>query len=194
MTIDYYNKNASRYITETFNLSMEALMNEFTKYLSDGAKILDLGCGSGRDSLAFKNLGYDVHAIDGSKEMVDHARKYLGNRVHHTTFEDYNPVVYFDGIWALATLLHVPRKDISRIIGKYIKMLNPDGIFFMSFKERIEDYTKDGRNFTCFTEDGLLDVLNSYKGIEIVKVIHTTDIREGRDDEKWLSIIIKKVK
>ena len=65
-TIDYYNQYADKFVVSTFHIVMEEIYHSFIRYLPDGGDILDLGCGSGRDSLAFKKLGYLVEAIDCS--------------------------------------------------------------------------------------------------------------------------------
>ena len=63
-TIDYYNKHAQEFIASTFEVDMESLYQPFLVFLPESAKILDVGCGTGRDTLAFKNKGYHVDAID----------------------------------------------------------------------------------------------------------------------------------
>lgn len=77
-TIDYYNKHAEEFTASTFEVDMESLYQPFLVELQEGARILDVGCGSGRDTLAFKNKGYQVDAIDYSEELV---KKQLGLQV-----------------------------------------------------------------------------------------------------------------
>ena len=77
---------------------------------------------------------------DGSKEMVKYAENLIGNRVQQSTFEDYKTTLTFDGLWASASLLHVPEDDMVRIIRKYALMLNTHGIFYMSFKKYKEHF------------------------------------------------------
>ena len=89
-TIDYYNKNANMYCDKTINIDMSKQYELFLKYVKTGGKILDFGCGSGRDSLYFKNLGYDVTAIDGSSELCKIASMYTGLDVKCMDFNDFN--------------------------------------------------------------------------------------------------------
>lgn len=77
-TIDYYNKNADEYAQSTINLDTSDLHKEFTKGIPAGGKILDAGCGSGRDLIAFKNLGFNVQGMDASKELVEIAKNNSG--------------------------------------------------------------------------------------------------------------------
>ena len=91
---------------------MESLYQSFLRYLPDNALILDLGCGSGRDTLAFKNKGYQVVATDYSKKLVDEASKLVGIDVRFESFYELSELNLYDGIWACASLLHCERNDI----------------------------------------------------------------------------------
>lgn len=191
--VNYYNDNAHEFIKNTKNANMHSLYEVFLRNLK-GAKVLDLGCGSGRDSLYFSTNGYEVTAIDASFKMVEYCKNYLSCSVTHATFEDFESTELFDGIWACASLLHVKRDQIDNMIQKYVNMLNLDGIFLMSFKNRDKDFTKGGRSFTCFTETALRNQLSSIPNIDIMELFETIDVREHRDDEKWVTAIIKRIK
>ena len=191
MSINYYNTNAQNFINDTFYLNMSQLMDEFLSYVKEKGTILDLGCGSGRDALEFQKRGYEVYAVDGSKEMIAHASEFLGDKAICSTFSDYETDIKFHGIWALASLLHVPEADMITILRKYRDLLEEDGVFFMSFKNREKNYEKDGRCFTCFTKEKLLSLFTEVGSLEVIKFIDTVDIREGREDEKWISAIVK---
>ena len=92
---------------------MLSLQQEFLSYIPKGGTILDLGCGSGRDSKAFIEQGYAVEAVDGSQEMCKVASEYIGQKVICARFQDYKPNKLFDGVWAF--LLPVtPRKRAIR--------------------------------------------------------------------------------
>ncbi|PKM68379.1 MAG: hypothetical protein CVU95_04040 [Firmicutes bacterium HGW-Firmicutes-2] len=129
MSINYYNTNAQNFIKDTFNLAMSDLMDEFLAFVPEEGIILDLGCGSGRDSLEFQRRGYQVVAVDGSQAMIDHATKILGNHAVCSTFDEYGTDTRFHGIWALASLLHVPEEDMVQMIRKYLGLLVDEGIF-----------------------------------------------------------------
>jgi trans-aconitate methyltransferase len=72
--------------------------------------------------------------MDGSEAMVKHAKEKLGDRVNWSTFEDYKTNVLFDGIWACASLLHVPRQEMNKILVKYRDLLKPDGVYQLELK------------------------------------------------------------
>ncbi len=190
--ISYYNKNAEQFIRNTKSADMSILQNIFIKHVAKGGRILDLGCGSGRDSLFFKHKHYDVYAIDASIEMVRHCQPLLGERVLHVTFEDYQSDILYDGIWACASLIHVDRAGLADIIIKYTDMLKPCGVFLMSFKQKKDDYFADGRSFTCFTKQQLAVFLSKIDCFTHIEFIETRDVRPGREDEKWISAIGQK--
>ncbi len=192
MSINYYNTNAQNFINDTFNLTMSDLMDEFLAFVPDKGIILDLGCGSGQDSVEFQRRGYEVVAVDGSQAMIEHTAKFLGNHAVCSTFADYETDIRFHGIWALASLLHVLEEDMVQVIRKYLGLLVDEGIFLMSFKNRDMNYEKDGRIFTCYTKDKLASLLSEVGSIDVIKFFETVDIREDRQGEKWISVIIKK--
>ena len=133
-SIDYYNKYAAKEFEETVNQDMTGIMKEFLDLLEEGDTILDLGCGSGRDSLTFYELGYDVTPLDASEEMCKLAEIHTGLEVLQMTFEQMDFDNVFDGIWACASLLHIPKKELSDILTKIARALNDKGILYMSFR------------------------------------------------------------
>ena len=78
------------------------------------------------------------------------------------------------------------------IIEKLAAYLKPKGAFFMSFKDRDEDYVKDGRVFTNYSEKGLRELINSIDDLITIEIIKTLDVRKDREDENWVSVIAKK--
>ncbi len=112
----YYNRNAETYFKETVGIDMSRLYKSFTETLPPHAHILDAGCGFGRDSRAFLMMGYHVTAFDISEEMVIRAREFAGIEVQIRSFEQVNEVAVYDGIWACASLLHIPQKNLLTVI------------------------------------------------------------------------------
>jgi 2-polyprenyl-3-methyl-5-hydroxy-6-metoxy-1,4-benzoquinol methylase len=80
-TTDYYRRNAGQFIGDTLGVDMGSLYQPFLSRLQAGAEILDAGCGSGRDALAFQALGYRVTAFDASEPLAAHAAQVLGNLI-----------------------------------------------------------------------------------------------------------------
>lgn len=112
-TIDYYNKHAEEFTASTFEVDMESLYQPFLAELPEGTRILDVGCGSGRDTLAFKKKGYQVDAIDYSEELVKKASRLTGISIKLKSFYEVDDYEAYDGIWACASLLHCERTRLS---------------------------------------------------------------------------------
>lgn len=199
-TLSYYDENASAFCEGTRNADMSEMRGRFQQYLKPGALILDAGCGSGRDSKAFMESGYRVVAMDGSKEMCRQASKYLGHEVQCRRFEEIDERNVYDGIWACASLLHVPYELLPKVIAKLVDSLVDGGVLYASFKYGEEEREAGGRYFTDLMEEGWKKVLEEaeeeIKGsrLETVECFVTGDVREGRGEEKWLNVVGRKVR
>lgn len=191
MTIDYYQNNANEFFNGTINVDMSNIYQHFTKGLPTGSLILDAGCGSGRDSKAFLDMGYQVEAFDASSEMVKRASKYTGLDVKHAVFDDVNAVDKYDAIWCCASLLHVPESDLPTTLAKLATALKPNGIWYLSFKYGDTQREKDGRLFTDINEQRLTELVSSLSNIDISSTWITEDNRPDRN-EKWLNVILVK--
>ena len=190
-TIDYYNQHADKFVASTFHVKMEELYQPFIRYLLDSGSILDLGCGSGRDSLAFKNLGYQVEAIDYSEELVTKARELTGINVRQQNFYELSELNQYDGIWACASLLHCERKRLPEVLEKILKALKVNGICYMSFKYGEGDRYKDGRQFTDMDESQAQSLLKKFDNILLLQQWINTDKRPDHNED-WLNIVFQK--
>lgn len=190
-TIDYYNQFADEFAQATLHVDMETLYQPFLAELPESALILDLGCGSGRDTLAFKNKGYQVDAIDYSEVLVERATQLTGIAVQQQSFYEIDIHDVYDGVWACASLLHCDRNRLPDVLKRIHSALRCGGICYMSFKYGTTDREKDGRAFTDLDEQqakALLDQLNS---VELLHQWSTVDKRPDRSEE-WLNILWKK--
>lgn len=189
--IEYYNKNAEAFLESTVNADMSLWRDKFEKYVTDGGRILDAGCGSGRDSRAFKQHGYSVVAFDASSEMCRMASELIGQEVWQMRFDEISFDEEFDGIWACASLLHVSGEDLPEIIVKLHKALVQNGTLYVSFKYGDGFKQRGDRTFTDFTEKSV-KLLLCNAGFEILECGVTSDIRPDRADEKWVNVIARK--
>lgn len=188
--MNYYDENAQEFFNGTVDADMTPHHEEFLKLIPENGTILDAGCGSGRDSLKFKSLGYDVTAIDGSKEMCKLASEYSGVNVKHMQFQDMDFTNEFNGIWASASLLHVPSTEIEMVLEKLKKSLKEDGILYASFKYGDFEGERNGRYFNDLTESSAIELFEKMD-FKIIKTWITSDSRKGREDEKWVNILVK---
>ncbi len=192
-SIDYYNKYAAKEFEETVNQDMSAIMKEFLNLLDEGDTILDLGCGSGRDSLSFYDQGYDVTPLDASEEMCKLAEIHTGMEVLQMTFEEVDFDKVFDGIWACASLLHTPKKELPDILKKIARALNDKGILYMSYKLGDFEGFRGKRYFCDFTADSISEILRDSGRFDIVKIWETEDVRSAQSDVKWLNVLVRKI-
>lgn len=191
-TVEYYNKNAEQFLAETTNVEFSETQNTFLKLLPDGAMILDFGCGSGRDALEFLRRGYQVDATDGSAEMCHAASELTGLPVRQMLFQDLNEKEKYDGIWACSSILHLPRTTLKNVLVKMCMALKDGGIAYSSFKYGTFEGKRNDRYFTDFTEESFEDFISGINGLKIEKMWITVDVRPGREQEKWLNIILRK--
>ena len=145
--IEYYNMHADDFFKGSVDADMSEWRNRFIKYLPDGGRVLDAGCGSGRDSKAFIMQGYSVVAMDASGEMCLRASELLGQEVWQMRFDEMSFDDEFDGVWACASLLHVPISEMADVLKKIKHGLRPEGIFYASFKYGEGETVKDVRKF-----------------------------------------------
>lgn len=192
-TIEYYNQNSGKFIKNTVNLDVTSLYIPFLKELRPGSLILDAGCGSGRDSLFFLQHGFQIIAFDAAEEMVKTAARLTGLDVKQMRFEDLDYSEEFDGIWACASLLHVPRNSIDSVIEKLIRALKPDGILYVSFKYGQKEEFRNGRLFNDYSENSFLSLVGKHSKLKTISMWITADVRTDRDTEKWLNALLKKV-
>lgn len=193
ITLEYYNNNASNFIQSTVNVDFSTFQNEFMWYVKANGNILDLGCGSGRDSKVFLQYGYNVTMIDGSENICNSAKKYTNHDVICSQFQNYYPQNNFDGIWACASLLHLDDNDLKLVLNNTINKLNENGCFYLSFKYGINYGIRNGRFFNDMTEEKFFNLIQEFDKIKIKKYYVTSDVRCGRSDEKWLNIFLEKV-
>lgn len=192
-TIDYYNDNAEDFYRDTINLAMEGLYAPFLALIPEGGRILDAGCGSGRDSFYFISKGYDVLAFDAAPALVALSSRLLDNKVHNLSFQQIEFENEFDGIWACASLLHISRKEMDDVINRLIRALKPAGILYASFKFGDKEEEKDGRFFNYYNEVSFHSLLQGHAALSLLNSWQTEDVRESRRSEQWFNVLLKKL-
>jgi len=189
---DYYSKNSGEYFEQTVNLNMQENQDRFLELLPEGGSILDLGCGSGRDSAYFVSCGYDVTAMDASEEMCNLASVHIGQDVLNLKFSEMDFKEVFDGVWACASLLHVPSDEIDDIMSKVCKSLKPDGILYMSFRYGDFEGVRDGRYFTDFRTKALKELISRFRELELIEIKKCEDVRPEKDII-WINALVRKI-
>lgn len=191
-TLDFYNTQATQYVAETINLDVSNIRNLFLKFIPESGHILDLGCGSGRDSRFFLDHGYSVTAVDASSELAKYASEVIGKTVENRSFQELDYSDKFDGIWACASLLHCPKSDMHAVIQRITKALKASGIIYMSFKygegERVDER---GRFFSDYTEANISKTIAEHADLQIVEIFtESKPLRSGF--QTWLNVFARK--
>ena len=192
-TIGFYNEHALQYADGTLPNNMSQLCNEFLSLLPNRGVILDLGCGSGRDSRFFIDRGYSVVAVDGSTELCRLAAEIIGQPIVCRDFREYAPEKPLVGIWACASLLHLIPEEISGVVSRLAGHLTPEGCFYMSFKYGTFSGERDGRFYTDMNEASLKKLLDDIPALSLIRQKVTKDVRLGHSGEKWLNAFCKKI-
>lgn len=192
MSIKYYNDNAQEYYDKSVSLNLSNIYPYFLKHLNKNDKILDVGCGSGRDSKVFLSLGYDVTSIDGSYELAKLASEYIGKEVIVSDFKD---IVYndeFNGIWAMSSLLHLPKKETLMVYKNLINALKENGVMYVCYKIGNNERYDKGRFFNDYTEKEFRDfILNENLNLKI-NDIFITGSQMNKEEQFLNAILIKK--
>lgn len=187
----YYDGNAQNYFETTVGYDVSKLYDLFLPYLFQKAKILDAGCGSGRDSKFFLTQGYEVTAFDGSHKMAELARQHTGLPVAHKNFSDIHNTEEFDAIWTSASLLHVPKSSLPSILQKLKNALKPQGVWYMSFRHGETEQNEGDRYFNDQTEASLTQTLEQLGGLDILHMsIPDVSSRRGY---KFVSCVVRKI-
>lgn len=192
-TIIYYEQNAGRFIENTIHSDMHESQDRFLRKLPGDGRILDYGCGSGRDTAYFLKNGYQVDAMDGSLELCRFATDFTGVPVKHMLFQELDAEDIYHGVWACASILHVERAELPDIFDKVHRALKDGGVFYCSFKYGNREEFRNGRFFNDMNEHSLRDLMDVVQGFELESSWISVDVRADRQDEHWLNIILKKL-
>lgn len=189
MTLKFYEDNAEQFAANTLDVDMSPVYERFLAALPQPARILDAGCGAGRDTAAFLKRGYPVDAFDASAKLVEIAKEVSGINVQHSTFLAFQSEESYAGIWACASLVHVPAAQMNGTLRHLGKLLQPQGVLYASFKYGDKDTERDGRTYTDCDEQRLETFLHN-TGLLLDSFWLTNDQRPGRSDEQWLNVLL----
>ena len=191
-TLKYYNEKTTEFYESTVIADLTELYERFLKEVRSGGKILDFGCGSGRDTKAFKDRGYDVDAIDGSVELCKLASNYLGIKVRCMDFFEMKEKDKYDGIWACASILHIDKEKLPEIISLLRDALVMNGVLYMSFKYGDFSGIRDERFFTDMNEGLAEELICQVNGLKTIDMWQSYDVRREKD-VRWLNVLLRKM-
>ena len=198
-TLNYYDENAVEFAIQTANIDMHDLYELFLNQLpqTDTQCILDVGCGSGRDANYFAKQGYDVTAIDASAELIQWAQRHnMSSKIdwHHLDFSGIEKQPWankFTGIWACASLLHVPFLELPCIIELLLETLTDEGVMYLSFKYGEGEQVDSERFFCDMNEPRWATVVAEISQVIEYDTWLSADKRADCKDA-WLNVVIKR--
>jgi SAM-dependent methyltransferase len=189
MNNKYYKDNSNEFIDSTINCDMTTQYKLFEKYLNDAKTILDIGFGSGRDSLYFSKK-HEVYSIDPVEDFCNHAKELGLKNVYCMRVQDLEYNNMFDGIWACASLLHIPSYELVDVLTRCYNALTDKGVMYCSFKVGEYEGERNGRFFLDLIEERFRQYVSKTK-FNILEVSVSDDVRADRN-EKWLNVVMKK--
>lgn len=190
-SLDYYQKNSQSYFDRTSKLDLSHIYTRFLKYLMPSSYILDAGCGSGRDSVFFLQENYRVYSYDYCDNLCSLARKNFNLKIEQMDHSQISFKNKFDGIWACASLLHLNRDHLSKVIYKFMEALKDNGVFYTSFKIGIGTLKERERLFYNFEKNEALDYFSQFASFCIVEFWESIDVKSNTESH-WINIILQK--
>ena len=207
-TIEWYDANAESYTEKTLARARMDQIKAFVDLLPNYAKVLDVGCGPGRDTALLAERGCEVTGIDLSKGLITEARKrypQLQFDIGSMTALPYSKDT-FDGIWANASLLHLPTlADVQQTLKEFSRVLKPSGSVHISVKAQLSDAQTEvvtdelsgaKRFFRYFKKDALVQLLHE-AGFEIITIEQfneaTLQLTVARSEVEWIVVMAKRI-
>ncbi|MEQ1530841.1 MAG: class I SAM-dependent methyltransferase [Methylococcales bacterium] len=193
VTLGHYNQNAEAfwYGTKDHDVSQnyQAFLAPFAK--DKVLDILDLGCGPGRDVDYFKSLGHRPVGLDGSEVFCNMARRYTGCTILQQTFLSLELSAHsFDGIFANASLFHVPSQELPRVLLDLHAALRPGGVLFLS-NPRGNDEGWSGQRYGHYMQFATSKQFLEQAGFEVINHYYRP-LHKPRHEQPWLAIVALK--
>ncbi len=199
-TLDYYNQNALK-VAERYESADVIQLHDFLlSSLKPGGRLLELGCGSGRDAAFMISQGFKVLATDGSASVVEQAK------IHHPELSGHvvhlklpgglsSKLGTYDGIYAVAVLMHLSVQEIESTISAVNSLLATKGRFVFSVPARRDEVMTNefdfkGRRFTTLSPEGWKNICLKYN-LQIVRTMISED-GLGRDGIVWMNCLAEK--
>ena len=191
-TLAFYQREAPHY-TASGSQGQSRHLDGFLDRLEPGARILELGCGGGRDAAHMVSRGFDVDPTDGTAAMVRKARERWNLPAREMRFDELEAEAEYDAVWAHASLLHAPRETLADIFQRIHRALRSGGWFFANFKAgEAEGRDRFERYYNFLDEDWLRQSLDSAADWTRREFIHETGGGYDGVQREWIAVIASK--
>ena len=187
----YYDASSTSFLGDMVQGDMQVIYEPFLERMPERGIILDVGCGSGRDSLYFKDQGHMVVAMETSEQICEMAGERIGQSVLFCRFQDAHFKVRFDGIWASGSLIHYSKEELTNLLKRYYWDLKDSGIIYLSFMYGEYEGEIYGAFYLDLTEEKAKMILTE-AGFKVDKMWTTEHKNYSNVDICWLNIIAKK--
>lgn len=188
----WYDARAEAFAAAFAGLDKQDAYARFLAGVPAGGRILDAGCGAGRDSAYFLGNGYQVEACDLSPAMARLAHQRTGLDVRVADLLEAAWAPEFDGVWAMSSLLHLPRAEAARAVAGLARALRPGGVLLVSGKHGDREWMKDGVWFSALDEAWLDGFLAANPGLRLRESWRRPDDRPGREREEWFTFLLER--
>jgi SAM-dependent methyltransferase len=188
---DYYQKNFRKYHEKTFFVDPSSFLTPVAEKLKDSATILDIGCGSGRDLLWFKNRGFNVIGFERSHGLASLARKNAGCEVLEGDFETYDfSQLSVDAIVLVGALVHLPPSKAPAVLNSISRALKDDGNILLSLKKGAGSTTDShGRVFYLWNDGELRDLFKD-QGLDVIDSFQQSSMIGTNN--VWIEYVLEK--
>jgi SAM-dependent methyltransferase len=190
-TLQFYRSNAQSYAD--WAKAPSTRLRGFLALLPSGGSILELGCGAGNHSAVMLAEGFSVRATDGSPEMAGIASRRLGHPVEAMRFDELDIHDAYDGVWASACLLHVPRDELAGILGRIHRALRPSGVFYASYKMGENDGRDSLGRYYSYVSPEWLEATYASAGAWLKLTLETSVIQSfDETPASMLNLVVRK--
>lgn len=189
-SLAYYQTHADDYFRQTFSVDPSTFLLPLTRHLCPGSRILDIGCGSGRDMLWLKKRGFACFGLEISPTLSALAHKHTGLPVIEADFTAYDfSQMDMDAILLIGALVHLPHKEFSRILARILKALKSEGYILITIKKGQGTKTlPDGRTFYLWEKEDLWPIFNQ---LGLICIESSVQISQVRQSETWISFVLQ---
>jgi len=187
---NFYEKNHQQYFDSTSTIDPSNFLTPFGNMLEPGARIFDIGCGSGRDLLWFKEQGFSPTGFEYSPNLARLAREYSKCHVIEGDFYSYDFSIHkFDALLFVGSLVHIPVEKLPQIFGSACNALTPGGLLFITMKEgQGLTHSSDGRFFTLWSKKDLEKIFIK-AGLQVLEF--KRQISKLKKDDTWIGFILR---